>query len=61
MDLHGKGGKLPKPEVWKGMPVMELINNVCNFAGAEQTAQIMAAASKERVNNRQTPKDRWCL
>ena len=32
------------------MPVMELINNVCNFAGAEQTAQIMAAAIKERGN-----------
>jgi hypothetical protein len=50
MDLHGKGGKLPQPQVWKGMPVMELINNACNFTGAEQTAQIMAAAIKERGN-----------
>ena len=50
MDLHGKGGKLPKPQVWKGMPVLELINNACNFAGTEQTADILAAAIKERGN-----------
>ena len=36
MDLHGTGGKLPEPQVWKGMPVLELINNACNFAGTEQ-------------------------
>ena len=25
MDLHGTGGKLPAPHVWKGMPVLELM------------------------------------
>jgi hypothetical protein len=50
MDLHGTGGKLPAPQVWKGMPVLELINNACNFAGAEPTADIMARAIEERGN-----------
>ena len=43
MDLHGTGGKLPQPHVWKGMPVMELINNACNFSSAEETAGIMSS------------------
>ncbi len=50
MDLHGKGGVTPKPQVWDGMPVTELINNACNFAGAEQTADMMANAIKDRGN-----------
>ncbi len=50
MDLHGTGGKLPDPQVWQGMPVLELINNACNFAGTGQTADIMAAAIKDRGN-----------
>jgi len=48
MDLHGKGGKLPEPQVWKGMPVIELINNTCNFAGQDRTAEIIAEAVQER-------------
>jgi hypothetical protein len=50
MDLHGKGGQLPEPQVWKGMPVLELINNACNFAGTEPTADILATALQERGN-----------
>ncbi len=50
MDMHGTGGKLPEPHVWKGMPVTELINNTCNFASAEQTADAMARAFKARGN-----------
>jgi hypothetical protein len=48
MDLHGTGGKLPEPQVWKGMPVMELINDTCNFTSAEQTAGAMDHAIKTR-------------
>lgn len=48
MDLHGTGGKLPEAQVWKGMPVLELINDACNFAGAEPTADIMARAIAAR-------------
>jgi hypothetical protein len=40
MDLHGTGGRHPQPHVWKGMPVLQLINNACNFAGPEPTAEI---------------------
>ena len=50
MDLHGTGGKLPEPQVWKGMPVLELINDACNFAGTEQTADIMSRAITARGN-----------
>jgi hypothetical protein len=50
MDLHGTGGKLPEPQVWKGMPVMELINDACNFAGTEQTADILSRAITARGN-----------
>ncbi|MGO8750797.1 MAG: GxGYxYP domain-containing protein [Thermoguttaceae bacterium] len=50
MDMHGTGGKLPEPQVWKNMPVLELINSVCNFPGAEPTADIMADAIKARGN-----------
>lgn len=50
MDLHDTGGKLPEPHVWQGMPVMELINDTCNFASAEQTADAMAHAIKKRGN-----------
>ena len=51
MDLHGTGGKLPQPQVWKGMPVMELINDACNFAGVDQTADILHRAIKARQPN----------
>lgn len=47
-DFHDTGGKLPPPHVWKGMPVLELVNN----AGAPDTparvAERMARALRER-------------
>jgi hypothetical protein len=50
MDLHGTGGKLPEPQVWKGMPVMELLNHTCNFENAGQTATAMARVFKKAGN-----------
>lgn len=41
IDFHDKGGKLPEPHVWKGMPVMELINSANHFP-PETTARIMS-------------------
>ena len=58
MDLHGNGGKLPAPHVWKGMPVLELINDTCNFASATQTAAAISHAIKARGN--QTPGFYFC-
>ena len=52
MDLHGNGGKTPQPQVWKGMPVMELINNTCNFASPKQTSDAMYGAIMDRGNTR---------
>lgn len=52
MDLHGTGGVTPKPHVWKGMPVAELINNTCNFENPNQTADAMYGAIQERGNAR---------
>ncbi len=52
MDLHGTGGKLPPMHVWKGMPVTELINDACNFAGVEETAATMSRAMDARGTKR---------
>ncbi|MDR0698662.1 MAG: hypothetical protein LBG28_05535 [Tannerella sp.] len=51
MDLHNTGGKLPQPHVWKSMPVMELINNACNFSIAGETARIMSSDIPAPVGN----------
>lgn len=42
IDFHNTGGKVPEPHVWKGMPVMELINSACNFSTPQQTAKEMS-------------------
>ncbi len=51
-DFHNKGGENPKPHVWKGMPVMPLHNEACNFSGIGQTAKLMSDAIPE------VPKDK---
>ncbi len=48
MDLHNTGGVAPKPHVWKGMPVTELLNNTCNFSSPKQTADAIFQVVKER-------------
>ena len=50
MDLHGTGGTVPKPHVWKGMPVTELLNDTCNFSSPQQTADAMYRAIEKRGN-----------
>ena len=47
MDLHGKGGKAPRPQVWKGMPVTELISEG-NMASPEETDRSLYARLKNR-------------
>lgn len=42
IDHHGTGGKHPEPQVWKGMPVMQLINDCCNFSDVENAARTMS-------------------
>ncbi len=49
-DMHKTGGKPPEPHVWKGMPVMELLNNTCNFESPEQTAKAMSRVITKHGN-----------
>ncbi|MEN8155519.1 MAG: hypothetical protein ABFS10_01090 [Bacteroidota bacterium] len=44
MDLHFTGGKSPEPHVWKGMPVMNLLNPVNQINNANASADVMSAA-----------------
>ncbi|MCB1104103.1 MAG: hypothetical protein H7A44_02515 [Opitutaceae bacterium] len=48
MDLHDSGGKLPDPQVWKGMPVLELVNN----AGAPDPPALIASHMAEALRQR---------
>lgn len=50
MDLHGGTGALPAPQVWKGMPVIELSNDAQTgfFEGAETTASKLAESIRVR-------------
>jgi len=41
-DEHGRGGKLPKPQVWKGMPILDLINSACDTKDPAQIAAVIA-------------------
>ena len=48
-DVHGQGGRAPVPHVWKGMPVINTINDVSlcfdgndNFLGAEHAADLLS-------------------
>jgi len=43
-DQHGRGGKFPKPQVWKGMPILPLLNDACNSTGSGEIADVMANA-----------------
>ncbi len=42
MDLHGTGGRSPKPHVWKGMPVTNLINVVGQISDINAAASAMS-------------------
>ncbi len=49
-DHHGRGGRLPDRQIWKGMPILELLNDTCNTKDSGQIAAIMANAIKSRGN-----------
>jgi hypothetical protein len=49
-DVLGARGKYPEPQVWKGMPIMELLNDACNSKESGQLANIFANAIKSRGN-----------
>jgi hypothetical protein len=50
IDAMGGPGTLPAPQVWKGMPIVELLNDTCNSNQPEQAADMMSAAIAARGN-----------
>ncbi len=44
IDFHYEGGKAPKPHVWKGMPVLKLLNHTCNYSSVEDSVALMHLA-----------------
>lgn len=51
-DMHANKGGPVKPHVWKGMPVIELINDANEFPGVEKTADIVAKAIQTRGHHK---------
>jgi hypothetical protein len=47
-DQHHHGGRNPDPQVWKGMPVLELMNDPCNSKDSASIAGAMANAINSR-------------
>jgi hypothetical protein len=49
-NVLGGRGTFPPPQVWKGMPIMELLNDTCNSKQSGPIADIMANVIKGRGN-----------
>lgn len=45
-DVNGARGTYPAPQVWKGMPILELYNDACNSKQSGQIADAMAGVIK---------------
>lgn len=48
-NMHTNSGRGPDPHVWKGMPVVNLLNHANEFPGPEKTASIIAEAIGEQA------------
>jgi hypothetical protein len=51
-NYHTNSGKPVTPHVWKGMPIIELINDANEFPGVDKTASMVAKAIEDRGNHR---------
>jgi hypothetical protein len=49
-DVLGRRGHFPEPQVWKGMPILELLNDTCNSKQSGPMAEIMARVIQSRGN-----------
>jgi len=49
-DVLGARGNYPAPQVWKGMPILELLNDACNSKESGPIANVFANAIKSRGN-----------
>jgi len=50
MDLHSRGSRSPQRQVWKGMPILELLNDACISKESGQIAGVMANVINSRGN-----------
>lgn len=48
-NMHTNTGKGPEPHVWKGMPVINLLNHANEFPGPKKTAEIIAEAIHQQA------------
>jgi len=48
--VHGARGNYPAPQVWKGMPMLELYNDTCNSKEPGLIADVMARVIRSRGN-----------
>ena len=49
-NVLGARGNYPPPQVWKGMPIIELLNDTCNSKDSGEIADIMANVIQGRGN-----------
>jgi hypothetical protein len=49
-NVWGGRGTFPEPQVWKGMPVLELFNDTCNSKESGEIAEVVANVVKARGN-----------
>jgi hypothetical protein len=49
-DVLGRRGTYPEPQVWKGMPILELLNYPCYAKQPAEIADTMAAVIRARGN-----------
>jgi hypothetical protein len=49
-NVLGGRGNYPPPQVWKGMPIIELLNDTCNSKSSAEIAAIMANVIHSRGN-----------
>jgi hypothetical protein len=49
-DVLGARGNYPTPQVWKEMPIMELLNDTCNSSESGQIANVIANVIRSRGN-----------
>jgi len=47
LDFHGKGGKPPRPHVWRGMPVLEMFNTACHVSDPKLISELVYKTIKD--------------
>ncbi len=47
-DFHDQKGKPPKPHIWKGMPILEMLNTACNAKDPKLAAELIYESIREQ-------------